>query len=78
MTDIRPARTVADLMTVTGLSKPTVLKLLNAGQLPGRKHGKRWVITADQLDAYCSYGVWPITPAQVPTPIRELVRRKTA
>lgn len=50
---------VPDLMRVTGWSKPTVLRALREGRLPGYQSGPRghWTVT-DEAFARVESGTW--------------------
>jgi len=71
-------KTVADLMTVTGLGRDTVRAAIRTGALPGyyvqSNPGNRghYVIPADAFEAFCN-GTWqPQLRPIVPQPIRPL------
>lgn len=51
LTKNTPARllTTKEVREMTGLSKNTVLKLLNTGVLPGVKLGAQWFVREDEL-----------------------------
>lgn len=42
---------VSETAEILGLSEQTVRSHLKAGQLPGRRIGNRWYISADRLSA---------------------------
>lgn len=43
---------VDTLTIVLGLSKNTVLKLLRAGEIPGKRVGRKWRVTKEMLIRY--------------------------
>lgn len=69
MTAPQPPATVEELCIATGLSRPSVVKGIKAGQLPGYKVGNIWVIPRDAFDAF-SRGEW--RQSIKPTPITSL------
>lgn len=50
---------VRDVCGLLRLSKPTVLRLLNGGQLPGLRLGHAWRVPRVQLDRYLAGGWQP-------------------
>ena len=44
--------TVPDVIAALGLSRPTVYNLINSGELPSLKVGKRRLIRAEALDRF--------------------------
>lgn len=75
MTAPRPPRPLADLIVASGLSRDTVKALIRAGQLPGYKAGRKYVIPADAFDAWCR-GEWEPRPTPVaPRPVALLHKR---
>ncbi len=84
MTDHHPPKTVADLMTVTGLGRDSVRAAIRTGQLPGYYlgHGSRghYVIPNEAFAAFCA-GTWvPVHRPVFSEPVRPVValhRRKT-
>jgi excisionase family DNA binding protein len=44
--------TVEDICEKTGMHKRTVQRLLKAGALIGKKQGKRWYVSEQNLQAY--------------------------
>lgn len=73
---LRPPRRVADLVTVTGLSRNSVYTAIRLGQLPGFFVGKRVVIPADAFDAFCR-GDWQPQPRPI-APIHPLIIHRKA
>ncbi|MGI8405126.1 MAG: hypothetical protein ACR2OE_10275 [Thermomicrobiales bacterium] len=55
------AKTVKDLIRVTGLSETNVLMGLKLGQLPGYRVGKRWTTPDEAFDRFCR-GEWEPQP----------------
>ena len=43
---------VNDVCQLLSLSKPTVLKAVNEGQIPASKVGNRWIVTKDNLKTF--------------------------
>lgn len=64
MTGLRPARTLDDLMLVTGLSRTACKAAILSGELPGYKVGKLYTIPADAFDALCA-GTWQPQPREL-------------
>lgn len=78
------AVTVSELKHATGLSRPTIYKLIRQGQFPGYKIGSRYVIPRPWFERYLA-GEWTPPPTEEesgestePTPIDLLHRRQSA
>lgn len=68
--------TVADLCAVTGWSRPTVYRAMEAGLLPGYQSGPggKWMVPAEAFRALLS-GTWEPRPRELRiTPLTPLVR----
>lgn len=64
MTDLKPARTVADLAAATGLDRKTVIAAIISGELPGYKAGARYVIPGEAFEDFL-HGRWEPRPRRL-------------
>lgn len=49
-TAIRPHAKLRDVMEITGLSDPTVRRLIRSGEIRAVRVGRQWLIPADEYD----------------------------
>ena len=77
------AKTVKDLMTVSGLGRDATKAAIRNGQLPGYVVGSRYVVPDEAFEDFC-HGRWTPTPQPVTpipthvTPINPIKRRNVA
>lgn len=75
MTTAPKAVTIREFQAASGLSKPTIYKMIREGQLPGYKIGSRYVVPRPWFERWLS-GDW--VPADEAAPPVQLVHRRTS
>lgn len=75
---LRPAVTLDDLMTVTGLGPKQVRREVRLGNLPGRFVGRTFSCPADEFDAWRARFREQSRPVDPVPPVNFVTRRKSA